>query len=101
MVKNPKTTRMGLEIFGGVPHHVDVVYRKEPRIWYAEVNDEKGDMMDMARNEYDMFQTYVEDNGNKIDAIRSGMAIGEHHGIPVNIISGGRVMKTIKPPGWR
>jgi hypothetical protein len=98
MVRNPNKTRAGENIIGGVPDHIDVIFRKEPRIWFAEVNDRNGNMMDTERYEGGMRQSYVEDSGNRNGAIRMATDIAKHHDIPVNIFSGGRVVKKFKPP---
>ena len=104
MVKNPKKTRYGEDILG-IPHHVDVIFRPGNRIWYSEVigkDDITGDIGLLDKTEdregYRVpLECYVEDFGNRPDAIRSGIEIGKHHGIPVHIISGTRTIKTIKP----
>jgi hypothetical protein len=99
MVKNPRKTRYGEDILFGTPHHVDVVFRPGNRIWYSEVNDQKGNLLDKTENRRmdTIIECYAEDFGNRPDAIRSGIEIGKHHGIPVHIISGTRIVKTIKP----
>lgn len=98
IMKNPTKTRCGENIIGGLPHHVDVIFRPDNRIWYSEVRDINDNLLDTERYPGDMFSSYTEDSGRKIGALRSGKDIGEWHGIPVNIFSGGKIIKTIKPP---
>lgn len=96
MVRNPNKTRFGESIIDDIPHHVNLVYRREPRIWYSEVMTERDEFLDM---EYDngMRGSYIEDSGSKSGGLRDAMNIAAHHDIPINIFSGGKIVKRIKP----